>query len=216
MVINLTAEGFHVEHVNCGEKAIEAFHRIKPLSAIILDIMLPNRDGFSIAEYIRNIDPKIGILMVTARAGDEDRIRGLALGVDDYITKPFHLKELLFRIKRVADRSAFFAATNEDSNSTYTLGGLTLDTKNLKLTLRGKKSSLTALEADVMKEFMLHPDQVLSREHLLQKVWNVSQQIETRTVDIFIARLRKLIEENPKNPIVLQSVRGRGYKMTTP
>lgn len=209
--LNLKAEGFEVIHVADGADAVKIFETHAPFAAIILDVMLPNQDGFEIAKQIRSKDIRVGILMLTARAGDGDRLKGLGLGVDDYVTKPFHLAELLSRIHRMAKRAEFY--DEKLFQPKLKLGSMVLDTKSCILTMDGKSHQLTALETDILSEFLTHPGEVLSREHLLNKVWGMSGHLETRTVDNFIVRLRKIIEKNPAQPMILTSIRGRGYRL---
>jgi DNA-binding response OmpR family regulator len=220
--LNLRSEGFQCQIAADGPKAIEAFENGGPFELIILDVMLPDINGFEVAEYIRKKDDQTQILMLTAMGREEDRIRGLEVGADDYITKPFHLKEFLLRVKRMIRRSAYFSkeSTAPDENKQITgsfqpllYGPFTLNTETLELSHNGQKISLTALETDVLREFFLNPDRVLSRGYLLQKVWGINGDIETRTVDNFIVRLRRYLEADPGKPIHLVSVRGRGYRL---
>lgn len=219
--LNLKSEGFNVDIARNGREALELFASETTYRAILLDIMLPELDGFSVAEQIRSKDAKVGILMLTARASKSDRLKGLELGVDDYITKPFHLKELLSRVKRMVERAILFESITEDpyqktSPNIKTFGPITLDYGTLKLHGVNGTHDLTTLEADVIAEFMSKPEQILSRTHLLNKVWGLPGNLETRTVDNFIARIRKLIENKPNSPKYLVSIRGRGYKLTSP
>ena len=211
---NLQAEGFDITPAINGQIAIEKFTREGPFDLIMLDVMLPEVDGFEVARRIRQTDQKTGILMLTALAGKRDRIQGFEAGVDDYITKPFHLEELVLRVKRMSERSDFFTpnAPSEESHL-YTYGPFELDTEALLLKGPNGQYNLTALEADILKEFINSPGRVLSREHLLEKVWGVQGEIDTRTVDNFIVRLRRYLEKDPSNPEFLVSIRGRGYRL---
>lgn len=215
--INLREEGYDIITAVDGAIALEKYNNDGPFDLIILDIMLPEIDGFEVAKRIRDKDDKTSILILTARASDIDKIRGLKLGVDDYITKPFHLQELLLRINRNLKRIDLikkeFIEQNPLPEMTITAGNYSLDLNALKLSTSDNTYDLTALEADVFAEFMKNPEKVLTREYLLKKVWKVSANQETRTVDNFIMRLRKLIEKDPSHPIVLESIRGRGYKL---
>lgn len=215
---NLQAEGFDVVPANTGLLALEKFEREKPFDLIILDVMLPELDGFGVARAIRAKDDQTGILMLTARAGDEDRIQGLEAGVDDYITKPFLLQELLLRVKRMAKRAKYLTPENSEAvpKATVVYGKFTLNVEGLQLSGPTGEHTLTSLEADMLHEFMTHQGRVLSRDHLLAKVWGVQGDIETRTVDNFVMRLRRYLETDPSNPSVLESVRGRGYRLRVP
>lgn len=216
---NLQSEGYDVVPAQNGAIALEKFHKAGDFDLIILDVMLPEINGFDVAQEIRKHDSQTGILMLTARASEEDRIKGLESGVDDYITKPFHLKELLLRVKRMVKRAELFQQPQDAVVSApaagpfLRCGNLELNTEALYLRGPNGSHTLTALEADILSEFMRNPSRVLSREHLLAKVWNMNGNVETRTVDNFIMRLRRYIEADPANPTVLESVRGRGYRL---
>jgi DNA-binding response OmpR family regulator len=223
--LNLEAEGYNVVHASDGIAAVQAFSASpNRFCAVILDIMIPELDGFAVAKAIRKSDMRTGIFMLTARAGDLDRVRGLELGADDYITKPFHLQELLLRVKRMVERSKLLArqslsqsANDAPANETkFTIGAFTLNCDALIFKGPLGNFEITALESDVLREFMTHEGKVLRREHLLEKVWKLKSSTETRTVDNFIVRLRRYVESDPKNPRILLSVRGRGYKFAIP
>lgn len=215
--LNLEAEGFSVEHCADGDAAITCFADHGPFDAIILDVMLPGKDGFAVAKIIRQHDAKVGILMLTARSGDNDRLSGFASGVDDYITKPFHLQELIARVRRMTERANLYRQELKTSNpAKIEAAGIILDYDQLLLHCGNKVQPVTKLEADFLKELMSNPGQVISREHLLEKVWGLRSTTETRTIDNFVVRLRKMIETDPRDPKILVSVRGRGYKLETP
>jgi len=215
--LNLNAEGFEVFHAENGAIGLSMFKENGPFSVILMDVMLPEMNGFEVVEKIRELDSKTGILMLTARAGDKDRMKGLGLGVDDYITKPFHLKELLMKIKRTAQRAEFFEskdpAIEQGQSETLIHSSFTLDPATLKLDTKSGSHRITALEADMLRTFFKNSDKVLSRNFLLDTVWKVKGDIETRTVDNFVVRLRKYIEDDPSKPRHLISVRGRGYQL---
>lgn len=214
---NLQAEGFKVVSAANGAIGLDTFLNDGPFDVIILDVMLPEMNGFEVAKIIREKDHTAGILMLTARASDEDRIRGLGIGVDDYITKPFHLEELMMKVKRTADRSRLFESRSiqsaETMGSVIRYGKFALNLQTLILKTPTEEHTLTALEGDILKTFIDHIGEVLSREFLLNYVWKVQGDIETRTVDNFIVRLRRYIEDNPAQPRYLVSVRGRGYRL---
>jgi DNA-binding response OmpR family regulator len=215
--LNLEAEGFDVVYAGDGAQAIQDFATKGPFHGVILDVMLPEIDGFQVARAIRHNDPRIGILMLTARTGENDRLLGFEAGVDDYIVKPFHLKELLARVRRMTERADLYRSPQESSDQDIlTLGPLKLDYNQLSLTNHGIVHTVTKLEADFMRELMLSPGRIVSREHLLEKVWGLRSTTETRTIDNFVVRLRKMIESDPKNPKILISVRGKGYKLESP
>jgi DNA-binding response OmpR family regulator len=208
---NLKAESFEVLHASDGHMAIEAYSHHGPFDLIVLDVMLPEVSGFEVAKFIRTRDDQTQILMLTALGQEEDRLRGFEAGVDDYITKPFNLKEFLLRVRRMIRRSQYFLRESHHP-CVLRVGPFELDTELLQLTSPTGRHTLTALETDILKEFMSHPNRVLSREHLLETVWGMRGDIETRTVDNFIVRLRRYIEVNPSDPQYLKSIRGRGYR----
>lgn len=210
--LNLEAEGYEVVHATTGPQAVEFFNTNGPFDVIILDGMLPELDGFEVAASIRKHSNRTGIIMLTARAGERDRLRGFEVGVDDYIAKPFHLQELLARIKRTIERSAMFSKELGQEDFVR-FGSCELDMSGLLLRRGGQIFEITKLEADFLKELAKHAGKVVSREHLLDRVWGISTEVETRTIDNFVVRLRKMLEDDPKNPQVLISVRGKGYKL---
>ena len=214
---NLQAEGYDVVPAVDGLIATKKFAADGPFDLIILDVMLPEMNGFEVARHIRGSDDQTQILMLTALGREEDRLKGFEAGIDDYVTKPFHLQEFLMRVRRMIRRSTFFqekdVSTANAPNALIACGPFALDVEVLELTAPHGKFSLTALEADILKEFMKNPRRVLSRQHLLDTVWGMKGDIETRTVDNFIVRLRRYLEPTPTEPRYLVSVRGRGYRL---
>lgn len=211
---NLKEEGYVVACAATGHIALEKWRREGPFDLVVLDVMLPEIDGMSLARQFRSESQKTGLLMLTARATEADIVMGLEAGADDYMTKPFHLKEFLLRVKRMAERSALFPVEKAPPKSRIIrLGSIELNVDEWQLCTPKGNFKLTELEALVLKEFMENPNKVLSRDHLLQKVWGVGQSIETRTVDNFIMRLRRYLGQNPSQPRKIESVRGRGYKL---
>lgn len=211
---NLKEEGYAVVYAATGHIALEKWRREGPFDLVVLDIMLPEIDGMSLARQFRSESQKTGLLMLTARATEADVVLGLEAGADDYMTKPFHLKEFLLRVKRMAERSALFPIEKKPTPSrNLRLGSIELNMEEWQLSTPKGHFKLTELEALLLREFMENPNKVLSRDHLLQKVWGIGQNVETRTVDNFIMRLRRYLEPNPSQPRQIESVRGRGYKL---
>lgn len=206
---NLVEEGYHVLRASDGRQALTLFDS-QNVDLVILDIMLPYVDGFEIAEKIRLASDRVPILMLTARTRPADRIRGLETGADDYLTKPFHLKELLLRVQGMLRRKAWYR-TNLEGMGPYTVGRSRIDFATYTCETGKKKIKLTVLEAALIRYFVEHAGEVVSREDLLENVWKTTSDIETRTVDNFIARIRKYIEPKPAKPVYLQNVRGVGY-----
>jgi DNA-binding response OmpR family regulator len=206
---NLTEEGFEVEWAPDGKIAIENITS-KSYDLIILDIMLPYIDGFEIARRIRDQDPQMPILMLTARTDAKDRVHGLEIGADDYLTKPFHLEELLLRVQGMLRRKHWYQSA-AGSMPVFHLGDSEINFTALNAKVKGKKFHLTVHEAMLLKYLIDNKGKIVSRKELLLKVWNISSEIETRTVDNFIARLRRYFEPDPANPQFIKSIRGAGY-----
>lgn len=206
---NLTEEGYTVTIAKDGREALKLFDE-NEFDLIVLDIMLPYYDGFEIAKHIRDKNPQMPILMLTARTKIEDRVKGLEIGADDYLTKPFHLKELLLRIKGMLKRKSWYQNTLSE-NPVYKFGSNEINFENL-MCKNGKSTfQLTQYEAMIMKYLIENKNKVVSRKELLENVWNLNPEVETRTVDNFIVRLRKYFEPNPSEPIYILSVRSAGY-----
>ncbi len=207
---NLELEGYEITRAADGEIALD-FISGSDYDLIILDIMLPYHDGFEIAEVVRKKSPRLPILMLTARTAAKDRIRGLESGADDYLTKPFHLKELMLRVKGMLKRKEWYQEPEEENQLfLFDNNEINFQTLNCKSGIRTFR--LTPREALVMKYLVNNQHRIVSREELLENVWNLNPEIETRTVDNFIARLRKYFEKDHKNPRFIKSIRGAGYK----
>lgn len=206
---NLEQEGYEVRSTPSGKEAL-ALQARESFDLVILDLMIEEVDGFEVARQIRQRNQKLPILMLTARSAVEDRIHGLELGADDYIVKPFHLRELLLRVQRMLQRSAWFAAEERPAKR-IRIAACTVDLDSLRASGPRGDFQLTALEADLLEALTSRPNQVFSRGELLEKVWGYHSEVETRTVDNFIARLRKYFEEEPERPRHFVSLRGKGY-----
>ncbi|HMN24287.1 MAG: response regulator transcription factor [Ignavibacteriaceae bacterium] len=206
---NLTEEGYKVTRAKDGREAIKFFDE-NIFDLIVLDIMLPYFNGFEIAKHVREKQPQMPILMLTARTQVEDRVKGLEIGADDYLTKPFHLKELLLRIKGMLKRKKWYQKVVSD-NPVYKFGNNEINFENFKCKKDKNTFQLTSYEAMIMKYLIDNKDKVVSRKELLENVWNMNPDVETRTVDNFIVRLRKYFEDDPSNPKYIVSVRSAGY-----
>lgn len=211
---NLTEEGYSVKTAKDGREAINMYE-CEQFDLIILDIMLPYLNGFEVAEFIRERSPQLPILMLTAKTGFNDKIKGLELGADDYITKPFHLQELLLRIKGMLKRKMWYKNVTR-LNPVYEFGSNKINFDNMNCSTDKEKIKLTYIEAMVLKYLIDRKNAVVTRKELLENVWHVNPDIETRTVDNFIGRLRKYFEPDPANPIFIKSVRGVGYMFVDP
>lgn len=206
---NLREEGYSVTRAADGRRAL-AFFASRDFDLIVLDLMLPYIDGFEVAARIRSRSPRVPILMLTARTSAADRIRGLEIGADDYLTKPFHRRELLLRVEGMLKRKAWYQSSVEAAPATR-IGRCEIRFDELTVRTAGRVIRMTPREAMVLKYLTDRQDKVVTRRELLEKVWQVPSDVETRTVDAFIARLRKMIEPDPGRPAVIRSIRSAGY-----
>ncbi len=208
IALNLRMEGYEVIVAGEGKTAIQLWSD-QHFDLILLDVMLPGVDGFSICEQIRLRDEKTPIIFLTAKDTPQDRVQGLSLGADDYINKPFHLQELLLRIKNVLKRSN---PEIEASLRQFEFDDYWVNFGNY--TARGKDGeiNLTKKEAMLLKLLIERRNEVVSRQEILQAVWGYDVFPSTRTIDNFILSFRKYFEENPKNPRYFKSIRGVGYR----
>ena len=204
---NLRKEGFQALTASDAEQCLEMARAEKP-DLIILDVMLPSASGFDVCRMLRKQND-VPIIMLTARAEETDRIVGLELGADDYITKPFSMRELMARVKTVLRRTHTGAISTE---SIVKVGNLTVDPNRYEVTLGDKRIELSPKEFDLLRFMATHPGQVFSRQSLLDRVWGADAYVEDRTVDVHIRWLREKIEVNASRPERLLTVRGVGYK----
>lgn len=206
---NLIEEGYIVNWANNGREAIDLFEKEK-FDLIILDIMLPYVNGFEVAERVRKSDPQIPILMLTAKTESGDKVKGLEKGADDYMTKPFHLQELLLRVKGMLKRKSWYTSASQ-KQSVYKFGNNEINFKTLNCLHGNENIRLTPQEAMLLKYLVEHKEEIVTRKELLENVWHLNPEVETRTVDIFIARLRKYFEPDATSPVYFKSIRGAGY-----
>lgn len=209
---NLKREGYETVQAYDGEEAAEKTKSEKP-DLVLLDVMLPKMDGFSVCKTIRQTS-NIPIIMVTAKEDIVDKVIGLELGADDYITKPFSVREVLARVKanlRKWDGIETSIKLNDADQQTLTFGPLTLDNYKYEAKVSGKSAELTLREFELLKFLATQQGQVFSREELLEKVWGYDYFGDVRTVDVTIRRIREKIEENPSEPEFLATKRGIGY-----
>jgi two-component system, OmpR family, alkaline phosphatase synthesis response regulator PhoP len=210
IVLNLELEGYVVSHANKGKQTLDLATK-KHYDLIILDVMLPEMDGFTICEGIRKAGITTPILFLTAKGTSTDRVLGLKLGADDYLTKPFDLEEFLLRIKNLLKRNP---AVNDTSNS-YTFNNNNINYISYEITnSKGEVSQLSKREMELLKLLIQRANQVISREEILERLWNDESLPTPRTIDNFILSYRKLFEQNSKEPQHFHSIRGVGYKFT--
>ena len=207
----LDADGFRVVTAADGREALARFREHRP-ELVVLDLMLPELSGIEVCRIIRQ-ESDVPILMLTAKSSEVDKIVGLELGADDYVTKPFSLRELSARIRALLRRSEQVAS---EGLATVTLGGLTVDLAGHRLLRDGEVVPLKPKVFELLAFLVRHPGQVFSREQLLEQVWGYEYAGETRTVDVHVHWLRTAIEPDPASPAVIQTVRGVGYVFRRP
>jgi DNA-binding response OmpR family regulator len=208
--------GHEVEVTGTGEHAIGAlFERREPAEVVLLDVMLPGIDGFEVCRRIR-ARGTVPVILLTARGDSTDVVAGLECGADDYVVKPVEPRVLDARVKTILRRAAPAPAGTQPERSTRRIGDLEIDSTALMVTKGGTELALTATELRLLVEFTDHPGQVLSRQTLLQRVWDYGYTGDSRLVDAAVSRLRAKIEPDPANPTVLRTVRGLGYRLVKP
>lgn len=213
---NLKKEGFTTIEAYDGEQGLEMGLNENP-DLILLDIMLPKMDGFAVCRKLRQ-SVNTPIIMLTAREEEVDKVLGLELGADDYITKPFSHRELIARIKANLRRNSIedIAGSNEKSKGTMIIGELTIDLDRYEVTRDGKVIDLTLREFELVKFLAQHQGQVFTRESLLEKVWGYEYYGDVRTVDVTVRRIREKLEPEPSNPQYILTKRGVGYYFNKP
>jgi len=205
----LTAEGYAVETAGDGNLAVTRATG-EPFDVIVLDVMLPGRDGFDVAKTIRAQGIQTPILMLTARSQVVDRVVGLKLGADDYLTKPFETIELLARLEALIRRAP--SGPSGVSLERYQFGDIAVDVRKAEVAQKGQLLDLSAKEFQLLKYFIEHRGATISRDELLHQVWGYSATPSTRTVDVHVAWLRQKLEPNPRVPQYILTVHGMGYK----
>ena len=208
IVINLRRAGYEVIEAESGEEALEKLKINSDTRVALLDVMLPGIDGFEVCRRIRASNSRIGIIMLTARSQEMDKVTGLMTGADDYVTKPFSPAELTARVDALMRRSG----GNEDNSAEISQPPFLLNTRNRTLEKDGHRVKLTQVEYAIVKMFMENPGKALSREEILDLVWGRDYFGELKIVDVNIRRLRLKIEDNPTNPVYITTVWGYGYK----
>jgi two-component system alkaline phosphatase synthesis response regulator PhoP len=205
---NLDKEGFRVNTVSDGSLVLSEMRREEP-DLLILDLMLPGLDGLEICRQVRRHDrySYIPILMLTARSDEADRVVGLEIGADDYVTKPFSMRELIARVRALLRRREPLV-----QRSSVQRGNLTIDPSAHAVSVAGKQVELSALEFRLLHHLATHPGLVFSRDQLLDRVWGNDRSVTPRSVDVYIRRVREKIEEEPQKPAYLQTVHGVGYR----
>jgi DNA-binding response OmpR family regulator len=206
---NLEVEGYRVVAVGSAEEALQRIDR-HAFALILLDVMLPQASGFELCRTVRSRDARIPIIMLTARSDEADRVLGLDLGADDYVSKPFSVRELLARVRAQLRREGI---NDEPDDSEFIVGEVRINLRTGSVTRRNRHLELSAHEFELLRYLIAHRGEVVSREQLLRDVWGYSQLSVTRTVDNYIFRLRTHIEPRPHDPRFIVTVHGSGYRL---
>ncbi len=204
---NLELGGYEVIHVADGKSGLESFKE-NEVDLCLLDVMLPEMDGFELARQIRNIDPEIPIIFLTAKALKENKLEGLRLGADDYITKPFSIEELILKIKVFLKRKHITNVTDKD---VIKIGTYAYDHKNLSLVKGDLSKNLTQKEGDLLYLLVKHKNNILKRSVILESLWGEDDYFLGRSMDVFISRLRKYLKEDPA--LKIENIHGVGFRL---
>lgn len=214
---NLEADGFEVETAGDGIEALEKIDRTN-FDLIVLDVMMPKMNGFQVAHRLRETENFTPILMLTALGKPEDVLQGFEAGADDYLPKPFDLEIFSARLNGLLRRREWFhrqngsAKTETNGGDSFAINGKTIDFENLELRSAGETIHLTLMEAKLLKFLIENEGKTVARKTILEDVWDLHEDTDTRAIDNFIVRLRKYLEDEPTKPQILQTVRGVGYK----
>ena len=207
---NLTLNGYQITHCINGHEAMAAFEK-EQFDLCILDVMLPEIDGFALAQHIRKTDQEIPILFLTARSLKEDKLHGLRIGGDDYIVKPFSIEELILKIEIFLKRSKVFAAPVSNQ---FTIGQFNFNYENFTLHHEDQIRKLTKREADLLKYLIDHKDKVIERGHILETIWGENDYFLGRSLDVFISRLRKYLKADDR--VKIENIHGVGFRFECP
>ncbi len=212
---NLEAEGHEVEAVESGEQALRLLvEQRRRFDLVVLDVMLPGIDGFAVTAELRRLGQYVPVLILTARGGSEDVLNGLGAGADDYLTKPFELPIFLSRVRGLLRRHEWFQldARQRQQGAAYAFGNTVVDFELLEVRVGERRMPLTLMEAGLLRCLVEHEGRAVSRKMILERVWNLHEDTDTRAIDNFVVRLRRYIEADSSRPRHLQTVRGVGYR----
>lgn len=205
---NLEFEGYQVTAVASGEEGLSVLAN-QPFALLLLDVMLPGVDGFDVCETVRARGTRVPIILLTARTHERDRVKGLDLGADDYVSKPFSVRELLARVRAQVRRDDWHTVSGEE----FSFGDVVVKPRQRLVLRKGKRVVLSAREFELLRYLFAHRNEVVSREQLLRDVWGYSQLAITRTVDNYVAKLRTQLEAKPHEPRYIVTVHGSGYQL---
>ena len=206
----LQAKGYIAELCTDGEAGYETFMKNK-FDICVLDVMMPKKDGFTLAQDIRETNTEIPIIFLTAKTMKEDILEGFKIGADDYISKPFSMEELVFRIEAILRR---VRGKKNNESTVYTIGKFTFDTQKQLLTIEGKSKKLTTKENELLSLLCLHANDILQRDFALKTIWIDDNYFNARSMDVYITKLRKLLKQDKDVEII--NIHGKGYKLITP
>ena len=209
---NLEFEGYQVEVIGDGALALERIQGERP-DLVLLDVMLPGMDGFEVCRRLRDDRNDVPILFLTARSSEDDRVKGLELGGDDYLGKPFDLRELMLRVKAILKRTRWYEGPSV-AGEKLSLGDAVVDFKRYVAQVGDDEIELSQREAMILRCLAERPGEVVERSEILDRVWGYDAFPTSRTIDNFIVRLRRVLEPDPKNPRYIHTVRGAGYRLT--
>ncbi|GGE17474.1 alkaline phosphatase synthesis transcriptional regulatory protein PhoP [Marinithermofilum abyssi] len=213
---NLEKEGYLVDIAEDGQTALDKIKEQRP-DLLVLDLMLPKVDGLEVCKQVRRENRQLPILMLTAKTEEFDKVLGLELGADDYMTKPFSPRELVARVKAIFRRTeAIREVSREEPKQVIQVGDLTIDTDGYEVLRNGEPIDLTPKEFELLVYLANHRGRVLSRDQLLNAVWDYDYIGDTRIVDVHVSHLREKVEEDSRNPVYIKTVRGIGYKFEGP
>jgi two-component system response regulator RegX3 len=214
LTVGLKREGFRVQVATDGAQALEVFDAIRP-DLVLLDVMLPTISGIDVCREIRR-KSSVPIIMVTAKGSEIDTVVGLEVGADDYVTKPYRLRELVARMRAVLRRRAGDAAPRELSGEALEVGDVALDPERHEVIIRGEPVSLPLKEFELLELLLANAGRVLTRETLIDRVWGTDYVGDTKTLDVHVKRLRAKVEHDPSSPSRIVTIRGLGYKYDLP
>ena len=212
VVINLKRAGYEVVEAGTGEEALELLKTNPDVGVAILDIMLPGIDGFEVCRSIRATDKKIGIIMLTARSQEMDKITGLMTGADDYMTKPFSPSELVARVKAHLNRYERLVSSNVKENSIIEIRGIKIDKTARRVWVNGEEKNFTSREFDLLTFLAENPNHVFTKEELFRKIWDMDSVGDIATVTVHIKKIREKIEVNSAKPQYIETIWGVGYR----
>jgi len=214
VVIHLKRSGYDVFDVDSGDKAIEAWKSGRRFDVALLDIMMPGTDGTQVCRFLRSESSTIGIIMLSAKSQEMDKVNCLMMGADDYVTKPFSPSELIARIDAIYRRVSITRSTEENEEEIVS-GPFRVDVKSRRITKNGEPLDITQVEYHIIEYFIKNAGNAIDRRTLLNKIWGESYYGDDKIVDVNIRRIRMKIEEDPSNPKYIQTVWGFGYKWGT-